>query len=437
MLVYVDIISLVIDTTVLQRVSKAKITYDKLEEVLTKEEIERKLSKKNVERSDKLYLVLSVKSYFSPKDIFSKIFNISIQYRNGLLPFSQKNLEKFYIFSQQHGGNFKFDELQTLSGSGLGYNVEWKMAFVRNSGQMPQHLVFRMERAYQTLCNQVIQEFYKTSETIRQNNEANIHEEDKDVPKKHNRKSRNKMNNATEVTPPGPPPISPEYTDANNNTSSSTTFTPVWNYSTTVPTSMMYVDSIRVDPDEGIKLVNIFIDTKRKEPYQVKLVKIKKEIKLVEKYRYVNTGYKCHECDKFYRPIIIYRGGGCWEENALVNIYQKGWISCKDVEVGDQVYTESGELSQILKVDTMFCEAARLKYVNGIWFTPGHPVKINNTWKRAHEYANNKVEYPSEVCRVYDLKLAEEHSIPLMKNGTRVTCATIGKFDYEWRRNKY
>lgn len=130
---------------------------------------------------------------------------------------------------------------------------------------------------------------------------------------------------------------------------------------------------------------------------------------------------------------VVYSGGGCWEDDVLINIKGKGWMLTRDIAVGDYVQVaDGGEFTKVLQVMDELCHSKRIVCIGKIGLTQGHPV-LDNGWKRADEVDSHVRNMDDKVVRVFNLALDSHHSVFVKKEDQTLTVATHGKYPMGWR----
>jgi len=111
-------------------------------------------------------------------------------------------------------------------------------------------------------------------------------------------------------------------------------------------------------------------------------------------------------------------GGGCFGEFCTVETENmKKYI--RDVVPGDKLKVRNG-FATVKYVAEILSKNELLQFDNGLQITPGHPIRVNNTWIKARDLNENVIGVQAD--KIYNLVLDQNHVL-LVNN---VECVTWG-----------
>lgn len=150
-----------------------------------------------------------------------------------------------------------------------------------------------------------------------------------------------------------------------------------------------------------------------------------------------NGDRHCNKCDRHYDNCNC----SCWDETVFIYELDKGWVLTEQLEKGDYVLTGENRYSKVLEIQKSYATGpVKVKYFNGIRLTYGHPVLLNEEWKRPWELKEVPILMESNFY-LYNLVLERDHSVILRNDSNSanssnvLTVATLGLFPDYWKKD--
>ncbi|EGR33000.1 von willebrand factor type a domain protein [Ichthyophthirius multifiliis] len=115
-------------------------------------------------------------------------------------------------------------------------------------------------------------------------------------------------------------------------------------------------------------------------------------------------------------------GGGCFEGNCLVYMFDNSFVKVKDVRKGFKIKAQDGQIHTVIAVIKILFEHGQIPLVQlkeGLLITPRHPILINGKWIKPDQIEKAQL---IKCDSVYNFVLDKGHNI-LINN---VTCTTFG-----------